>query len=116
MQANRPHEGLVDLALIAETFASDPAGVGSILAALRTTNEQDAEILREAVRSNDLNRVIYASHRMLGAGKMIGASEFTATCQSLEDGGRAGDWTAIRDAMPAFGLHWSRLKGYLEAF
>lgn len=112
----RTQEGLVDLALISETFASDPSGTSSILAALRTTNEQDAEILRQAVVANDLARVTYASHRMLGAGKMIGASEFIAVCQSLEDGSRAGDWNAIRSAMPAFDAQWSRLRAYLEAF
>jgi two-component system sensor histidine kinase EvgS len=108
-------EGLVDLALIAETFASDPAEVKSILAALRTTNEHDAELLREAVQAKDLNRVTYASHRLLGAGEMIGAKEFSAVCQSLEEGSRAGDWQAIGDAMPAFDLQWMRLKSYLDA-
>jgi signal transduction histidine kinase/CheY-like chemotaxis protein/HPt (histidine-containing phosphotransfer) domain-containing protein len=113
---SRHKEGLVDLALIAETFASDPSGVHSILAALRATNEQDAAVLRQAVAANDLNRVTYASHRMLGAGKMIGANEFSAACQSLEDGSRAGDWNAIRNAMPAFDAQWSRLKSYLDAY
>ena len=113
---SRPKESIVDLALLAETFANDPSGVNAILAALRATNEQDAEVLRQAVAANDLNRVTYASHRMLGAGKMIGASEFSDVCQSLEDGSRAGDWSAIRDAMPAFDAQWLRLKGYLDAF
>ena len=113
---SRQKEGLVDLALISETFAGDPAGVHSILAALRATNEQDAEVLRQAVAANDLNRVTYASHRMLGAGKMIGASEFSALCQRLEDGSRAGDWEAIRLSMPEFEAQWARLKSYLDAF
>ena len=115
-QQVRHQEGLVDLALIAETFSSDPSEVNSILAALRTTNEQDAELLRQAIMANDLNRVTYASHRMLGAGKMIGAGAFSEVCQSLEDGSRAGDWNVIRNAMPAFDTQWSRLKSYLDAF
>ena len=111
-----PNESVVDLALISETFASDPSGVNSILRALRATNERDVEHLRQAVTDKDLNRVTYTSHRMLGAGKMLGAGDFTAVCQDLEDGSRAGDWEAIRGAMPAFEAQWARLKNYLDAF
>jgi HPt (histidine-containing phosphotransfer) domain-containing protein len=108
-------QGLVDLALVAETFASDASGVSSILAALRTTNEQDAQLLRQAVMAKDFTQVTYAAHRMLGAGEMIGAREFSAVCHSLETGSRAGDWNAISDAMPAFDAQWLRLKTYLDA-
>ncbi|HSH89874.1 MAG TPA: MHYT domain-containing protein [Ramlibacter sp.] len=108
-------DSIVDLALVAETFASDPSGVNSILAALRTTNEQDAETLRQGVSAKDLTRVTYASHRMLGAGKMIGAREFSEVCQNIEDGSRAGDWNAISKAMPVFDVQWGRLKTYLDA-
>ncbi|HSV47007.1 MAG TPA: MHYT domain-containing protein [Ramlibacter sp.] len=111
----RPQEGLLDLALVAETFAGDASGMNSILAALRTTNEQDAEQLRQAVEAKDLRRVTYAAHRMLGAGEMIGAREFAAVCQSLENGSRAGDWIAISKAMPMFDAQWLRLKTYLDA-
>jgi CheY-like chemotaxis protein/HPt (histidine-containing phosphotransfer) domain-containing protein len=106
---------LVDLALVAETFGGDPEGMASILAGLRTTHQQDAEVLRQAVLAKDLERVTYASHRMLGAGRMIGAREFSAVCQRLEDGSRAGDWDAISGAMPAFDAQWLRLKDYLDA-
>ena len=111
----RPQEELVDLALLAETFAGEPSGVKSILAALRTTSEHDVDVLRQAVLAKDLNRVTYASHRMLGAGKMIGAREFSSVCQTLEDGSRAGDWNAIGAAMRAFDVQWLRLKTYLDA-
>jgi signal transduction histidine kinase/CheY-like chemotaxis protein/HPt (histidine-containing phosphotransfer) domain-containing protein len=112
----RSDDALVDLALLAETFASDPAGVRSILAALRATNEQDAQLLGQAVAAQDLTQVTYASHRLLGAAKMIGAHEFSGVCQSLEDGSRAGDWDAIGKAMLAFDVQWSQLKGYLDAY
>ena len=88
--------------------------MGSILAALRTTNEQDAEQLKQAVAAQDLNAVIHAAHRLLGAGKMLGAKAFTAACQDLEEGGRAGDWSAVGRALPEFDTQWLRLKGYLD--
>jgi HPt (histidine-containing phosphotransfer) domain-containing protein len=105
---------VVDFALLEETFAADPAGVSSILAALRTTNEQDAALLRQAVLAKDLAQVRHAAHRLLGAGEMVGAREFAAACQRLEDGSRASDWDAIATAMPAFDAEWQRLKSCLD--
>ncbi|HWI78624.1 MAG TPA: Hpt domain-containing protein, partial [Ramlibacter sp.] len=107
--------GPVDLALIAETFGDDPSRVGSILSALRTSNEQDAELLRQAVLAKDLTQVAYAAHRMHGAGEMVGARDFSNVCQVLERGSRTGDWHAIGDAMAAFDTQWLRLKAYLDA-
>jgi CheY-like chemotaxis protein len=114
-QQHERQEDLVDLALIDETFGNDPAAMNSILAALRTAHEQDADVLRQAVADRDLARVVHASHRMLGAGRMIGAREFSAVCQELEDSSRAGDWQAVSGAMPAFDAQWARLKVYLDA-
>jgi NO-binding membrane sensor protein with MHYT domain/CheY-like chemotaxis protein/HPt (histidine-containing phosphotransfer) domain-containing protein/two-component sensor histidine kinase len=110
------HTGPVDLSLIAETFGDDQSSVGSILSALRTSNEQDAELLRQAVLTRDLKQVTYAAHRMYGAGEMMGARDFSNVCQALEHGSRAGDWQAIGDAMTAFDAQWLRLKTYLDAF
>jgi DNA-binding response OmpR family regulator len=107
--------GPVDLAQIAETFGDDPSRVGSILSALRTSNEQDAELLRQAVLAKDLTQVAYAAHRMHGAGEMVGARDFSNVCQVLERGSRTGDWHAIGDAMAAFDTEWLRLKAYLDA-
>jgi NO-binding membrane sensor protein with MHYT domain/CheY-like chemotaxis protein/two-component sensor histidine kinase len=107
--------GPVDLALIAETFGDDKSSVGSILSALRTSNEQDAELLRQALAAKDLKQVTYAAHRMYGAGEMIGAREFSNVCQAVERGSRAGDWHAIGEAMTAFDAQWLRLKTYLDA-
>jgi signal transduction histidine kinase/CheY-like chemotaxis protein/HPt (histidine-containing phosphotransfer) domain-containing protein len=107
--------GPVDLALIAETFGDDPSSLNSILSALRTANEQDAELLRQAVLAKDLKQVNYAAHRMYGAGEMIGARDFSNVCQLLERGSRTGDWSAIGDAMTVFDAQWLRLKTYLDA-
>ena len=71
-------------------------------------------MLQLAVQTKDLQRVTYASHRLLGAGEMIGARDFAAVCQLLEEGSRAGDWDAIGKAMPAFDAQWGRLKAYLD--
>jgi HPt (histidine-containing phosphotransfer) domain-containing protein len=107
--------GPVDLALIAETFGDDKSSVNSILSALRTSNEQDVELLRQAVLAKDLKQVTYAAHRMYGAGEMIGARDFSIVCQALERGSRGGDWHAIGDAMTMFDAQWLRLKTYLDA-
>jgi CheY-like chemotaxis protein/two-component sensor histidine kinase len=117
--AAAPHaavqQGLVDLGLIAETFGGDASSVSGILSALRTANEQDAELLRQAVRAEDLKQVAYAAHRMVGAGEMIGATDFSSVCRTLVNGSRAGDWQAVREAMSAFNAQWLRLKTYLDA-
>ena len=110
----RPADSVVDLSLLSETFAGDPAEVNSILAALRTTNEHDVDVLHKGVQAKDLQQVTYASHRLLGAGEMIGARDFAAVCQALEEGSRAGDWDAISAAMPSFEVQWGRLKAYLD--
>jgi CheY-like chemotaxis protein len=107
--------GPVDLALIAETFGDDPSGVAGILSALRTSNEQDAQVLRQALEAKDLKQLAYAAHRMYGAGEMLGARDFSSACQALARGSRAGDWQAIGAAMTAFDAQWLRLKNYLDA-
>lgn len=105
----------IDLSLIHATWDSDAAGVGAILAEFRRANDQDAADLRQAVAKSDLAQVARATHRMIGASRMIGARGFANTCERINHASSAGDWTTAMAAMPVFEQEWVRLNAYIES-
>ena len=105
----------IDLSVIAATFGRDAAGISGILAEFRRANDQDAADLRQAVARRDLAEVTRASHRMIGASRMVGARGFPNTCGRINHASRAGDWATVTAAMPVFEQEWVRLNAYIES-
>ncbi|HSW16186.1 MAG TPA: response regulator [Ramlibacter sp.] len=103
-----------DPASIAATWGVDEAAMRTILADFRGVNDDDAQVLRRAVDSGDMGEVTRATHRMLGAGKMIGASDFAHICERIERAGRLGERQEIKVEMPAFEAQWTRLNEYID--
>ena len=105
----------VDLTLIAANWGGDPATVRDILRAFRDANDKDAANLRQAVAGSDTFQVTHSAHRMLGAGRMVGARDFAFVCAQIDRASRAGDWNAVHEAMRAFEGEWNRLHAYFES-
>jgi HPt (histidine-containing phosphotransfer) domain-containing protein len=84
------------------------------LTEFRRFNDGDAEMLRQAVDSAEMAQATHATHRMLGASKMIGASDFAGVCERIQRAGRLGDRKAVTAEMRAFHAEWTRLNGCID--
>jgi PAS domain S-box-containing protein len=103
-----------DRSLIVATWGADQATMRAILTEFRRFNDGDAEMLRQAVDSADMAQVTHATHRMLGASKMIGASDFAAVCERIQRASRLDDRKTVTAEMRAFHAEWTRLNGCID--
>jgi CheY-like chemotaxis protein/HPt (histidine-containing phosphotransfer) domain-containing protein len=106
---------VLDLEYIASTWGEDPATVREILEFFRRSNDEDAEQLRGAVDARELAEVSRASHRMLGASRMVGAVEFAAVSERIHRASRSGDWSGVDAAMAQFEDEYARLNAHIAA-
>ncbi|MBS0451398.1 MAG: response regulator [Proteobacteria bacterium] len=102
----------IDEALLSATCEGDASLVAEILATFQRTCEDDSGALRQAMAADDVAQVTQFAHRMAGAGKMVGALAFAGACETIERASRAGQWTAVRAATPAFEKELARLADY----
>ena len=105
----------IDPAPLAELSAGDAGIVREVFVQFRAVNDNDAEMLRAAVRGRDLEHAIHFAHRIKGAGRTVGANELASASERIEDAARAGDWTAIEGGMAAFDAALERVNGYLAS-
>jgi HPt (histidine-containing phosphotransfer) domain-containing protein len=91
----------------------DPAMELDTLRSYRRANQEDAATLKRALADADLLLVTHASHRMLGASRMVGARSFADVCERIDIASRAGDWPAVHADMRDFEQEWSRLDEWL---
>ena len=103
----------IDPAPLAELSAGDESIVREVFMKFREVNDQDAQMLREAVRGRDLEQVVHASHRIKGAGRTVGATELASASAHIEDAARDGDWTSVERGMEAFDSALGRVNAYL---
>jgi CheY-like chemotaxis protein/HPt (histidine-containing phosphotransfer) domain-containing protein len=109
-----PSAAPFDRSLIAATWGSDEATMRATLTEFRRFNDGDAEMLRQAVDSAEMAQATHATHRMLGASKMIGASDFAGVCERIHRASRRGDRKAVTAEMRAFHAEWTRLNGCID--
>jgi CheY-like chemotaxis protein len=105
----------IDQALLTATCGGDASMVSDVLAAFRRSSEEDAAGLTQAFAAEDIAQVTQVAHRMAGASTMVGAHAFAAACQQIERASRAGDWTAVRAALPPFERERMRLAAWFDA-
>ena len=105
----------IDPGPLAELSAGDEGIVREVFAQFRAVNDDDAQTLRAAVRSRDVEAVVHASHRIKGAGRTVGANELADASERIEAAARAGDWTAIDGGMGAFDAALERVDAYLAS-
>ncbi len=106
----------LDRSALAAFSGGDPAIERDILIAFRRANDADAALLEQMVAKADAAQVARASHRIKGAGRMVGAMALAAVCERLESASRNNDWQTIAAGMEAFRRELLRLDVYLGSF
>ncbi len=86
-----------------------------LITVFRHVNEEDTATLRNAVAARDVLQVTYASHRIKGASRMIGAMELATVSERIEAASQAVDWIEIDANMVTFDGAAKRLASYFNA-
>ena len=105
----------IDRSVIAELCAGDALAEREMFSQFTEVNDEDARLLRQAVRQRDIDQVVHVSHRIKGASRTLGALELAAASERIESAARAGAWETVLDAMGEFGGALARLNGFLAA-
>ena len=85
----------IDRAELAEISGGDRSFEQQMLAIFRQANDADVAALRQALAKRDVAAVKRCSHRIKGAGRMVGAKALAGICEKIEQAGHAGDWNAV---------------------
>ena len=85
----------IDRSELAEISGGDRSFEHQMLAIFRQANDADVAALRQALANRDLVTVRRCTHRVKGAGRMVGARALTDICEKIEQAGHAGDWDAV---------------------
>lgn len=104
----------VDHAVLAGILGGDMSALRTLLLDFRSSNEEDAAALQEALHQRDLAQITRAAHRMKGAGRYIGAAAFASVCERIEQAGRNGDLQAVTETIHLFEHERRRLSAYCD--
>jgi signal transduction histidine kinase/ActR/RegA family two-component response regulator len=105
----------LDRAVLAGISGGDALAERGILADFRRANDADAVILERAVASSDSPEVARATHRILGASRMVGALGLAGVCEQIGHASRDSDWRSVATGMQAFHRESLRLNAYFDA-
>jgi CheY-like chemotaxis protein len=105
----------VDRALIAANWGGGEGTVREVLALFVRATTQDAAGLRTAMEAQDMTQLAHFAHRMLGAGKMVGARAFAEICKGIELASRSKDHKAIHSGLKEFESELARLMDHIAA-
>src|SRR3990172_3777348 len=103
----------IDRTELAEISGGDRSFEHQMLAIFRQANDADVAALRQALANRDLAAVMRCSHRVKGAGRMVGARALASICEKIERAGHAGDWDAIAAQGKALDRELDRIYAYL---
>jgi PAS domain S-box-containing protein len=106
----------LDAQVLAELTGGDKTMEAKMLARFKTSNQADAQGLREALAVRDAQAVARMAHRIKGASRMIGARAYSEACAALEQAGREGEWTRVEAGVAAFQNALDALEGLLEKY
>lgn len=90
-------EALLDEAVLDELTGGDAVFAASLLADFVESSRGDLRTLTEAVAARDHAGVRRQAHRIVGAGRVVGATELVAVASRLESaaGAESGDWDEL---------------------
>ena len=103
----------VDRSELAEISGGDRSIEQEMLVVFRRANDADLAALRQALANRDVATVTRCTHRVKGAGRMVGARALTDICEKIEQAGHAGDWDAIAAQGQALDHELDRIYAYL---
>lgn len=105
----------LDLSTLTIMCGEDSAAVRENLLTFRRVNDQDAVQLRQAVAQDDLERVVHATHRMLGSSGIVGAHDLASACRNINHASRAGDSETVAEGMQTLEREVQRLNAYIDS-
>jgi two-component system sensor histidine kinase EvgS len=110
-----PGRAAVERSALAGISGGNAATERDILRDFRRVNEEDAEMLKQGVATSDIAQITRASHRIMGACRVVGALALAGACERIHGASRARDWAAIAASMDAFDLESIRLNAYCDS-
>jgi PAS domain S-box-containing protein len=103
------HEQATGAAGLRVTWGADEETRTSILASYLDSLPEDASALREAVGRWDVEGILQAAHRLLGAGAMVGAQGIVESCELVRHSAQERSRNGVAAAMAAFEAEYARL-------
>lgn len=85
----------IDRLELAAISGGDRSFEQQMLAIFRQASAADVAAFRQALANRDVAAVTRCSHRIKGAGRMVGAKALAGICEKIEQAGSAGDWDAM---------------------
>ncbi len=92
----------VDPKFLRETFGDDDDLIRDILQDFVEPARENAKELEDAFAARDAAAVGASAHKLKSSSRAVGADELADLCSELEKAGKAGDWAALDEKMPAF--------------
>ena len=105
----------VDRALIAATWGGGQDTLLDVLALFARATTKDAAGLRASIEAGDMTQITHFAHRMLGAGRMVGAWAFAKICESIVLASRSNEGKALDSLLREFESELARLMDHLAA-
>jgi signal transduction histidine kinase/DNA-binding response OmpR family regulator len=100
---------LVDAQVVRSVCQGDPAQEASLLSDYRRAHEDDAQALREALRTHDDATALLLLHRIRGAAAAMGSTAFAEACSCLEEALREGPPELVAAGLDAYEAELERL-------
>ena len=102
-EAARSRSGAtMDVAVLREMVGDDPDTVLGLLSDYLESLRHLADELRAAYTAGDLGQVCAITHKLKSSSRLVGALPLGEVCAGLEKWGKAGDTSAVTQAMPQF--------------
>lgn len=107
-------EAPIDLEALAVFGAADAEARRRTLGVFRRVNDADAQQLRRAFDTRDLDAVNALAHRMKGAAKAVGARSLAELAERIERAARRGRWEGLETLADALGVEVARVNEFLD--
>ena len=104
----------IDRAALAVISRGDQAIEHRMLTVFRKANDADATALKQALDGHDIISVTRVSHRVMGAGRLVGALALADICGKIAAAGHAGDWDTIAANRDALDRELDRVNACLD--
>lgn len=104
----------LDMRRLRELSGGNPAVERELLQQLRTANDTDTALMRQAMAAQDMPLAARSAHRMAGANLMTGAAAFAGACRTIAEVSRRHDAAAAAAALSMFDVESARLNAYLD--
>jgi CheY-like chemotaxis protein/HPt (histidine-containing phosphotransfer) domain-containing protein len=109
------HSPPIDTSMLASLTEGNTTMQRDVLQVFRRTNDDDAQLLRMAVKAGEGQAVRRLAHRIKGASQTMGAQALAEVCDRIETAGRLPDWTHVSEQMSEFESELQRLNAYLDS-